>query len=578
LGHILLYTILIIGIATFSIGFLIPYVDAVSTVKVVLIEGKLVDMSQFSVTPHHSPNCFGIHLHPASGSSVTARDGTVIPDPAPTACGYGFVKGFKTGFVRDIPANQDKDRDGITDTFELEFTMTDPNNPCSDGETLDGDTDKDKDGLTVNEELVASTFPNNPDSNNNGIPDGLEVALSTTAKDWYKVPLLINILKDSEFLTDSPATTARVKQIVKDMNMVFMQAKIMFHLVEINKLADNDGEPPGPNNNGIVESRAEDDAIRDSGKTEIESKIQTTKKMKGKGMKITFVEEIKHPSPAGGSAIGGNPVVLMTDALDNPTNVLASLHEFMHALGLSGDKGHSERTPETDDDGPENPMSTHVHGYDFVRSTDPGKGIKGLKMTPTQITGMQDLAKQFGLPGTGGSPYFMKQWQGGAVVDPRGHQTRGIPSYLDITSINMESEVGDDLVSILITLGGLYPNSGVVDATYSLSFDTDNNQFTGFAVGSFSGIDQEVVIRVTGDASIEPLSATGIIFGNVNFLDTLLIPRPQIIERTLEQGFPFPVPNPLEIPTHHQISLDISKSQLGFSANDIPPTRRFYSL
>lgn len=547
---------LIIGIAIFLIGSLIPSVDAISTVKVVLINGKLVDMSEFQITPKNLPDCDCIHLHPSSGSSVTARDGTVIPDPAPTKCGYGCVEGFKTGTVRDIPANLDKDRDGLTDTFEMDFTMTDPNNPCSDGKILDGDTDKDNDGLTVNEEIEESTLPNNPDSNGNGIPDGLDVALTKIKKDFYKVPIIINVLKDSM------ANTANMKMHIDSANEVFMKFNVMFHLIKINDLPDNDGEPGGANNNGIVDDKNEDAKIRESGKSEIESTIQTSEKLKGKGMKITFVKDIKWPSAAVGTASPGNPVIFVKETTPKIDIADTIVHESMHAFGIPTNTGKS---PEPEDDGPENPLTITAERRAFIISTDPGMGWKNSKVTDKQKQDMADNIKKWGIPGTGNSPYFLKDWQGGGKVDAIGDQTGGNPGYLDLLGINMESDLLDDKIRILINLGGLYPDLPV-DATYSLLFDTDNDQFTGFTVGSFNGIEQEVVIRVTGDASIEPLSVKGIIFDNVNFLDTFLVPSPEIsvVEAISLKG------GNLNIPVNHQINLEISKSELGFSATDIP--------
>jgi hypothetical protein len=89
-------------------------------------------------------------------------------------------------------ADMDFDNDGLTNKQEVELG-TDINNPDTDGDGIldgievehgqnpldpaDADMDSDNDGLTNKREVELGTNPNTPDSDNDGVIDGEEVLL-----------------------------------------------------------------------------------------------------------------------------------------------------------------------------------------------------------------------------------------------------------------------------------------------------------------------------------------------------------------------------------------------------------------
>ena len=74
------------------------------------------------------------------------------------------------------PALADTDGDGLADSVETLNTMTDPTTPNTyDPVVTDGDLDLDSDGLTNLEELAAGTDPIEPDTDGEGLLDGVEV-------------------------------------------------------------------------------------------------------------------------------------------------------------------------------------------------------------------------------------------------------------------------------------------------------------------------------------------------------------------------------------------------------------------
>ncbi len=74
------------------------------------------------------------------------------------------------------PNRADSDGDGIDDGQEVITDTTDPLDSCSSiGGTPAGDSDCDSDGLTLDEEGLLGTDPNNPDSDGDTVSDGQEV-------------------------------------------------------------------------------------------------------------------------------------------------------------------------------------------------------------------------------------------------------------------------------------------------------------------------------------------------------------------------------------------------------------------
>jgi len=95
---------------------------------------------------------------------------------------FAFSLLSTNGFALEAPMGSDADGDGVVDTAEV-TDGTNPNDPCS--FVLEHQTepptatwnvlDCDNDGLTNLQELQIGTHPLNPDTDGDGVPDGMEL-------------------------------------------------------------------------------------------------------------------------------------------------------------------------------------------------------------------------------------------------------------------------------------------------------------------------------------------------------------------------------------------------------------------
>ena len=116
-----------------------------------------------------------------SGMSFTASNPaicTVDPAGVVTATGSGtcFVTGISQGVVATVPLTielgLDADADGLPDDFESAY-------PCLDPDAADAGADRDSDGRTSLQELQSGTDPCVADTDGDGLNDGQETAVGS---------------------------------------------------------------------------------------------------------------------------------------------------------------------------------------------------------------------------------------------------------------------------------------------------------------------------------------------------------------------------------------------------------------
>jgi hypothetical protein len=108
----------------------------------------------------------------------------------------GRIDADEVGRATD-PTLRDTDGDGLSDYFERKLSTIDnaldPLDPTDSGCPYGAETfDRDRDGMTDCEETIKGTLYNNPDTDSDGIPDGIEFAMGTN-------PLEEQYVMDSDF-------------------------------------------------------------------------------------------------------------------------------------------------------------------------------------------------------------------------------------------------------------------------------------------------------------------------------------------------------------------------------------------
>jgi len=557
----LLVTVFSLSSIPFSLGF---------DTNAVVISGHMVNGSEFILVPPFE--CGSYHLHPATGSSVKAFDGTVIedpdPGPAPPGCGYGtLLELFWIVIPHDL-IPQDDDHDFLSNDLEIMLGL-DPNNPDTDGDGIpDGSEDLDGDGLTNSQEVVLGLNLTNAFTTP-GIPDNLARFLSSTPKNMTKIPVIINILNNSGVDID------HIKDAIDVARDIHMRDKInprMFVIVRINDPAPDPGGDDGVKDDGNLvytytgqtneseELKAINDGIR-----EVQDHLN------GTGMKFIFAKDIGAANNTGmgastspGYAYHKKPVIVVEQrATVNKTGATIA-HEVGHTLTLSG-LNHTHPTAidgDEENDGDANIMNPSNAGRDAEVMAN---GTKNLGWSPLQEAHIESHApmvlNNWGHKGTMESPGQKAEQQRGNSADFLDDSIG--PPFTDIVKLSMSSEVDDPFIHTIIDLGGLFPETGAFDVSYGIQFDTDDDLFTGF--GPFPGIDKEVMVRVLREGPSGPPSAVGIISDFNTFIDVVLLPYPQI---TLSEKV-FDIIGETDI-FNQQIQLDIRKSDLGFTVSSVP--------
>lgn len=452
--------------------------------QVALYSGKMYPLDQFWLA--FPDVCPLFHVHAASGGVITAFDGTQVTDPMPGACGYGPLGAFFIGEAYET-ALPDADFDGIPDSVDPT-----PNNPDGDGDGIpDGSEDVDGDGLTFGDEFwVTRSNPLVIDTDGSGFDDKLSYILRSTAREFTKIPLVINLYRGSG------ATEAHAREAMVLANSVLKQARLMYVLARINTdvTTGDDGSDGGTAEDGRF-TDGENRNVTNAGLREVRN-------LSGrKGFKVTYAQ-------AGGGVLVGSTTpglsyhrfgsVTCEQRTSTALTAATLAHEMFHVLTLDHP---ADGTPE---DTPGNIMTPSNAGRDeFVNSPDPDKGLANVTLTPGQIAQIQadGVIPNLGRTGTRRSPAQKKQYEIGLEVDAVGDQSAGQPDYLDLLMINANADEDRTDVLLMLSLNGRIPASGAFQAVFRLLVDADNNVGTGATVAGMPGVDRDIQVLAVRSAT-----------------------------------------------------------------------------
>jgi hypothetical protein len=344
------------------------------------------------------------------------------------------------------------------------------------------------------------------------------------------IPITVNLLNNSGL------TPAQAAQVVSEASDLLNGANSNLHLQLTINGAVNTGINPVTandiNQNGILD-QTELDNLQRAAQLDIGA---------GRGIEVTFANQIPAQWGPGETELGLPSSVVVKrpgDTLDQTAIILA--HELGHVFGL---------------------MHTTDPTNIMTPVEPPGSNTL---LTNQQAMDICDNLSNFGVSVTTNSPGQLNLEQFGAVVKSNVTIGPGVPQYFDLFRIAATSQAGASDINASLTLNGLFPASGPVDATYRFLFDTDHNSATGVSTGGFSGIDKEVLIHVTGDASVAPLALSGVVIDYDNGgRQTSLPGSPHLLH--LDEG----AYGNSQIPVFDQITFQIPKSLLQLSADDVP--------
>jgi len=309
--------------------------------------------------------------------------------------------------------------------------------------------------------------------NNGQVINTPKPGIFVTNQDFRVIPVVVNIYPNAG------VNSTQIGQDLVNANKVLSKINAKAVIVKQNTItgigSDNggdDGSNGGTAGDGVLNDKELDKAFKFGAK-------EVAKLPGGKGLKISIVKPglMVDNTTTPGVSIPGEPTAIVQQRASGSLTGATIAHEFGHIFGLDHpDTGSAEDTPG-------DIMTPSNGGRDgFVNSGDADKGINNVGYTDGQIhtidnTGyLQSMSNQ----GATHSPGQKKHYQGGSVEDDLNDTTPlNATGYLDIDHVRLNSLQEDNFTHGFLSLNGLYPASGRVNANYSLVFNTDANNATG---------------------------------------------------------------------------------------------------
>ena len=345
------------------------------------------------------------------------------------------------------------------------------------------------------------------------------------------IPVIINYYNNCGLSKGS----TKVKEAIKKANKILKDNKAEMMLWVVKEIdpatAGDDG------NDGNFSPANDYKEMRDinkAGKDEIEKTDNET------GLKISFVQDCNtEKSNWGAWNFPGEPVIVLEDYSAEQT-ARSIIHELAHAFGNTG---HSTGANDV----------TNASGSG---NNIPADHLKKMKENRKQ---MCKCSKQMDEE----HPGVRKRAQRGRKTDARGDQNS--PAYLDLCTTRLYSVDGENEIDGFLSIDNIF--EGLVNVNYVLTFDSDNNDATGFMHGPFSGREYSVELHVTGDAGNYTISG---LVCDLSDNSTVALPENPSIETSEIHDAP--------LSAFHQFLFKVPKDYLGLdidfvqgsSPNEIP--------
>jgi hypothetical protein len=402
---------------------------------------------------------------------------------------------------------------------------------------------------------------------------------------WAKgvhVPVIVNLYKDHGLNRDND--DKELKDIIAEANKLLKPCNIMLEIVKIQEIAANGGGDS--NGDGEFTPRKERDDARDFGEKEIKDKDKNPNQI---GVKISFGKKPDEGNSLGVSVPCNKITMIIRKSTADDKGVKAGrsiaedtavtiAHEFGHimSLGLNTEPGCNNKHCQNADKTCKEKLDGKGHTADnsHIMETE-GSGDK---FTCCQCIEMwKKLAGTKGISGEDRRGKCSEQWsrqkaaekaarQHGTTQDERNDQG-AVDSIYDLNTIVLSSVSRKTLIDAQITVASpSLPTYGDDILTYSLGFNTDNNNATGTLYGGRQGIDR--IIYIKRDTKHPTVFALKGEVKNTHTGTTKSLRRKPIYKTDYEiSDFS---ESAIPIPVSTTFLFQIPKSMLSLSAEEVP--------
>jgi|GEM_PF-646522 len=349
--------------------------------------------------------------------------------------------------------------------------------------------------------------------------------------EFTTIPVVINILNNAGVTPAEARTFVNDASSILDNAHASMNVHLQIMAINTGVTEGDDGSGGGTAGDGVL-TKEERVKVRAAGNKQISNLSNQ------KGIAVVFAKTPIAGDTATGVAVHRNPTAIVSKTA-RPGRTTA--HEMGHVLTLDS---HSSDLPNLMF-GTFSASATSLNdaqAKEICTNGFPSNGRTVVKKSPGQ----------------------KKEQQYGQETDDIDDLAPGVAQHLDLYRMVMSSEVSAPNINSLLTLQGTFPNAGAVSVTYRLLFNTDGSGSSGISTGGFFGVDKEVRIQISGDASIAPLSISGVVVDhNAGGAQTPLPVAPQLVREA-------ELDSPSAEPVEDQILLDIPKLLLNLSVPNVP--------
>jgi hypothetical protein len=381
-------------------------------------------------------------------------------------------------------------------------------------------------------------------------------ALLTAAAgdNFITIPVKANVLNNVA------VTKADAEAAIKEANKLLKQAKIKLVFDKDKNFKNGVGD--GGNNDDKIDNETEYDKVRKNGNDELKKK-KADGGFDGKGFKIYFADKFFGINAIGGAAghDPAKPVVLIKKG-DNTSPPISTneemgnniAHEFCHTFTLGA--GHL-----IDPTAPPPDNTADANGHHRSSTDNLMWGITNDRMTgKNELT--EEQIKEIRKKENAGSKAITKDSNMNLIEDLQAMWTDDAgdivgSSYIDLFNGDIFCDIENDSLILRINLNGLFPDSGSLELSYELCFNTDHDSLTGITLGIYQGIDYIIYITLTGHYPFTDTSGAFVATvyevaseqhyaqpeGQINriptFIESDVSPSTQYNEDQIKQSIPF---------------------------------------